>query len=55
MTIRHELIRDHPEISAAGVRVEVGSEMEQLVIHAFVQERLVQDLGTVWRVLFAAR
>jgi hypothetical protein len=55
MTIRNELTRDHPEISAAGVQVEVGSDLERLVIHAFVQERLAQDLGTVWRVLFAAR
>jgi PilZ domain len=54
-TVRAELTREHPEISVAGVQIEMGSDLERLVTHAFVQERVVQDLGTVWRVLFAAR
>jgi len=55
MTIRGELTRDHPDISVAGVRVEMTSDLERLVTHAFVQERMAQELGAVWRVLFAAR
>jgi hypothetical protein len=51
MTVRSELTRDHPEIAVAGVRVERTSDQDRLALYAFVQERLAQGLGSVWRVL----
>lgn len=55
VSIRTEYEQAHPNLSVIGARIEPPSELEALALHAFVQERLAQNLSTTWRVLFAAR
>lgn len=51
MTVR----TDQPELHIAGARLKLQTEIERLVVHAFVQESLAQNLGVLWRLLFSAR
>lgn len=41
----------HPGISFHGLNVEPVSELDQLVLHGFVQQHLVSELDSMWQML----
>jgi hypothetical protein len=41
----------HPGVHLYGLSLVPGGELEQLILHAYVQERLVDELDSIWRVL----
>lgn len=41
----------HPGIHLHGLRLTPCSEFEQMILHAYVQERLVDELDAIWKIL----
>jgi hypothetical protein len=53
MSIKDDLQKLHPQLSFAGVRVDLQSEHERLVLHGLVFERIALGFDALWRVLLS--
>jgi hypothetical protein len=44
----------HPTVQFYGLTIIPGSDFEQMLLHAYVHERLVDELDATWKVLAGA-
>jgi hypothetical protein len=51
MTLYGAADQRHPNVHLYGLSLTTSGEFEQMILHAYVQERLVDELDSIWRVL----
>jgi hypothetical protein len=51
MTLYGAADQRHPNVHLYGLSLDVSGEFEQMILHAYVQERLVDELDSIWRLL----
>ena len=53
MSLKDDLQKLHPQLSFAGVSVDLQSEQDRLVLHGLVFERIALGFDALWRVLLS--
>lgn len=53
VSLRREFEQQYPDLCFAGVKFDALTELQRLILHGYVYERMAMDFNSFWRVLCA--